>query len=57
MESWIVVFLVTIGYLGLSLVVGLASGRRASGSTEGYVAGDGASTAPSPPSTSSRRSG
>ena len=40
MPSWIVVFLVTIGYLSLSLVIGLVSGRKASSSTEGYVAGD-----------------
>ena len=40
MPSWVVVFLVTIGYLALSLVIGLVSGRRASSSTEGYVAGD-----------------
>jgi SSS family solute:Na+ symporter len=40
MENWIVVFLVTIGYLFVSLVVGLISGRRASRGTEGYVAGD-----------------
>ena len=40
MESWLVVFLVTVGYLALSLVVGLASGRRATSSTEGYIAGD-----------------
>lgn len=40
MESWIVVFLVTIGYLTASLAVGLISGRRATSGTEGYVAGD-----------------
>jgi SSS family solute:Na+ symporter len=40
MQPWIVVLLVTLGYLGLSLAVGLWSGRRASSSTEGYVAGD-----------------
>ncbi|MDX1578125.1 MAG: sodium:solute symporter family protein, partial [Gemmatimonadota bacterium] len=40
MAPWIVVTLVTIGYLLLSLVIGLVSGRRASASTEGYVAGD-----------------
>jgi SSS family solute:Na+ symporter len=38
--DWLIVFLVTIGYLLLSLAIGLASGRRASKSTEGYVAGD-----------------
>jgi SSS family solute:Na+ symporter len=40
MPSWVVVFLVTIGYLALSLVIGLVAGKRASSSTEGYVAGD-----------------
>lgn len=39
-EPWLVVTLVTVGYLGLSLAVGLISGRQASASTEGYVAGD-----------------
>jgi SSS family solute:Na+ symporter len=38
--SWVIVFLVTIGYLVLSLIIGLVSGKRASSSTEGYVAGD-----------------
>jgi SSS family solute:Na+ symporter len=40
MAPWIIVLLVTVGYLLLSLVVGVASGRRSSGGTEGYVAGD-----------------
>lgn len=40
MDSWIIVFLVTVGYLFASLFVGLISGRRASRTTEGYVAGD-----------------
>lgn len=40
MPDWLIVFLVTIGYLLLSLAIGLASGRKASKSTEGYVAGD-----------------
>ncbi len=40
MEDWLIVFLVTIGYLLLSLVIGLLSGGRASATTEGYVAGD-----------------
>lgn len=40
MESWLVVTLVAVAYLAVSLLVGLASGRRASGGTEGYVAGD-----------------
>jgi len=40
MPSWLIVFSVTIGYLLVSLAVGLFSGRKASSSTEGYVAGD-----------------
>jgi len=40
MAAWLIVFLVTIGYLIASLVIGLASGGHASKSTEGYVAGD-----------------
>lgn len=40
MEPWLVIFLVTVGYLALTLAVGLASGRQASASTVGYVAGD-----------------
>lgn len=40
MERWLIVFLVTLAYLLISLMVGLASGRRASESAEGYVAGD-----------------
>jgi SSS family solute:Na+ symporter len=40
MPSWTIVFLVTIGYLLASLIIGLASGRRVTRSTEGYVAGD-----------------
>ncbi len=40
MEDWLVVFLVTLGYLLVSLAVGVFSGRKASASTEGYVAGD-----------------
>ena len=40
MEPWVVVLLVTLAYLGLSLAVGVLSGRRASSGTEGYVAGD-----------------
>lgn len=40
MPPWVVIFLVTIGYLLLTLAIGLASGRNASESTEGYVAGD-----------------
>ena len=40
MPSWVIVFSVTIGYLLVSLAVGLFSGRKASSGTEGYVAGD-----------------
>jgi len=40
MAPWLIVFLVTIGYLAASLAIGLASGGHASKSTEGYVAGD-----------------
>ena len=40
MPAWVIVLLVTLGYLALSLAVGLLSGRRASAGTEGYVAGD-----------------
>ena len=40
MEPWVIVFLVTIGYLLLSLGVGLASGGKTSAGSEGYVAGD-----------------
>ncbi len=40
MESWLIVTLVTVGYLLVSLVVGVLSGRRASSSTAGYVVAD-----------------
>lgn len=40
MPDWLVIFLVTLGYLVLSLAIGVASGRGVSRSTEGYVAGD-----------------
>ncbi|MEZ5331138.1 MAG: sodium:solute symporter family protein [Thermoanaerobaculia bacterium] len=40
MPDWVVVLAVTLAYLALSLVVGLASGRKTSAGTEGYVAGD-----------------
>jgi SSS family solute:Na+ symporter len=40
MPQWIAVLAVTLAYLGVSLLVGLLSGRRATASTEGYVAGD-----------------
>jgi SSS family solute:Na+ symporter len=40
MERWVTVTLVTAGYLVLSLLVGWISGRRASDTVTGYVAGD-----------------
>ena len=40
MPSWLIVTTVTVGYLLVSLLVGLLSGRRASASTVGYVAAD-----------------
>ncbi len=40
MPRWLIVFLITLSYLLISLMVGLFSGRRASSSTEGYVVGD-----------------
>jgi SSS family solute:Na+ symporter len=40
MERWVTVTLVTAGYLVLSLIIGWVSGRRASDTVTGYVAGD-----------------
>ncbi len=40
MPPWLVISLVTVLYLIASLAIGLVSGRRATDSTEGYVAGD-----------------
>ena len=40
MAAWVTVLLVTVGYLALSLAVGLFSGRKTSTGTERYVAGD-----------------
>jgi SSS family solute:Na+ symporter len=40
MDRWVVVTLVVAGYLALSLVVGWLSGRRASDTVTGFVAGD-----------------
>jgi SSS family solute:Na+ symporter len=40
MDRWVVVTLVVAGYLALSLVVGWISGRRASNTVTGFVAGD-----------------
>jgi SSS family solute:Na+ symporter len=39
-SNWIVVLAVTLGYLGISLGVGIWSGRKTSKGPEGYVAGD-----------------
>jgi SSS family solute:Na+ symporter len=39
-DRWVIVTLVTAGYLVLSLVVGWVSGRKASDTVTGYVAGD-----------------
>jgi SSS family solute:Na+ symporter len=38
--SWVVVLVITLTYLVASLVVGAWPGRKASGTAEGYVAGD-----------------
>jgi SSS family solute:Na+ symporter len=40
MERWTIVTLVTAGYLAVSLLVGWVSGRKASDTVAGYVAGD-----------------
>ena len=40
MERWVVVTLVTAGYLALTLVIGWVSGGKASDTVTGYVAGD-----------------
>lgn len=40
MQPWIIVTAVTVGYLMVSLAVGLYSGRSASKGPEGYIAGD-----------------
>ncbi len=40
MAPWIIVFAVSLGYLLVSLAIGLRSGSKVSSSTEGYVAGD-----------------
>ena len=40
MERWHVIALVIALYLGVTLAIGLVSGRRASKSVQGYVAGD-----------------
>ena len=39
-DDWVIVFLVTLGYLALSLGVGVLSGRKVSKGAEGYIAGD-----------------
>jgi SSS family solute:Na+ symporter len=40
MPAWIIVTGVAVGYLAISLAVGLYSGRNASAGPEGYIAGD-----------------
>jgi len=40
MPQWVVVTIVITLYLGVTLAIGLISGRRASKSVQGYVAGD-----------------
>lgn len=40
MERWQIIALVIALYLGITLLIGLFSGRRASKSVQGYVAGD-----------------
>ena len=40
MDNWLIVTLVSVGYLFVSLLVGILAGRRASSSTAGYVVAD-----------------
>lgn len=40
MDAWLVVFLTTVAYLLSTLAIGLFSGRKASNTPEGFVAGD-----------------
>lgn len=40
MDPWVVVFLTTVAYLLVTLAIGIVSGRRASNTPEGFVAGD-----------------
>ena len=40
MERWQVIGLIIVAYLGVTLSIGLLSGRKASKSVQGYVAGD-----------------
>ncbi|MBT8403941.1 MAG: sodium:solute symporter family protein, partial [Gemmatimonadetes bacterium] len=40
MERWHVVTAILVGYLGLTLAIGLRAGRGKSASVQGYVAGD-----------------
>ncbi len=40
MDPWVIVFLTTLAYLGVTLAIGVASGRRMSNTPEGFVAGD-----------------
>ena len=39
MDYWVIVFIITTGYLVLSLLIGLLSGRKTSANPESYVAG------------------
>ncbi len=40
MERWQIITAIIVGYLGLTLSIGLMAGRRASKGVQGYVAGD-----------------
>ncbi len=40
MAAWVIVLAVTLAYLAASLIVGSLPGRKATGTAEGYVAGD-----------------
>ena len=40
MDYWVIVFIITTGYLVLSLLIGLLSGRKTSANPESYVAGN-----------------
>jgi len=40
LDGWLVVFLTTVAYLLLTLAIGVFSGRRASNTPEGFIAGD-----------------
>jgi len=40
MERWVLITLIIVAYLGVTLVIGLMAGRKATHSVAGYVAGD-----------------